>query len=263
MRNEKFEIINDGKSNVIELKRKAGRNDLCYCGSGKKYKNCCMKKDQEEMLKEELLVKHETVSDKYFTVKEYIELSGYPVVRFDFFLLEILNITGSLLYKNTKISTADTKEITKKLYNYSKEFYEECLTCKNNCLQNPFKKVNFKSLEDKGYDLTDLPASLLRGTAMNFFYIEFINGFASTFLTELCKKIDEEIAEDLAYNLYCTLLDYVANNCTEKCDNECIIDHNGNAYCKFCTFGSKKLPCPKEGKISYEAIKAAEEDMEH
>lgn len=23
------------------------RNDLCYCGSGKKYKNCCMKKDQE------------------------------------------------------------------------------------------------------------------------------------------------------------------------------------------------------------------------
>ena len=26
---------------------KVGRNDPCPCGSGKKYKNCCMKKDQE------------------------------------------------------------------------------------------------------------------------------------------------------------------------------------------------------------------------
>lgn len=26
-----------------------GRNQLCYCGSGKKYKNCCLKKDQEGM----------------------------------------------------------------------------------------------------------------------------------------------------------------------------------------------------------------------
>ena len=27
---------------------KVGRNDPCPCGSGKKYKNCCMKKDMEE-----------------------------------------------------------------------------------------------------------------------------------------------------------------------------------------------------------------------
>ena len=27
---------------------KVGRNDPCPCGSGKKYKQCCMKKDQEE-----------------------------------------------------------------------------------------------------------------------------------------------------------------------------------------------------------------------
>ena len=27
--------------------KKLGRNDPCPCGSGKKYKNCCMKKDQE------------------------------------------------------------------------------------------------------------------------------------------------------------------------------------------------------------------------
>jgi len=29
---------------------KAGRNDLCPCGSGLKYKKCCMPKDQEEEL---------------------------------------------------------------------------------------------------------------------------------------------------------------------------------------------------------------------
>ena len=28
--------------------KKIGRNDPCPCGSGKKYKNCCMNKDMEE-----------------------------------------------------------------------------------------------------------------------------------------------------------------------------------------------------------------------
>jgi uncharacterized protein len=27
---------------------KLGRNDPCYCGSGKKYKNCCLLKKQQE-----------------------------------------------------------------------------------------------------------------------------------------------------------------------------------------------------------------------
>ena len=26
-----------------------GRNDPCHCGSGKKYKNCCLKKDNSSM----------------------------------------------------------------------------------------------------------------------------------------------------------------------------------------------------------------------
>lgn len=29
---------------------KLGRNDLCFCGSGKKYKNCCLKKDCSQFL---------------------------------------------------------------------------------------------------------------------------------------------------------------------------------------------------------------------
>ena len=58
---------------------KIGRNDLCHCGSGKKYKKCCMTKDKEE--KETFLqkMKNVTVSaglsghDKYiFNSKEEI-----------------------------------------------------------------------------------------------------------------------------------------------------------------------------------------------
>lgn len=33
--------------------KKPGRNDPCYCGSGKKYKNCCMLKDQMEEIQAE------------------------------------------------------------------------------------------------------------------------------------------------------------------------------------------------------------------
>ena len=33
---------------VYNDKPKAGRNDLCPCGSGKKYKNCCWTADQED-----------------------------------------------------------------------------------------------------------------------------------------------------------------------------------------------------------------------
>ena len=29
-----------------ELSEKVGRNDPCHCGSGKKYKKCCMAKDE-------------------------------------------------------------------------------------------------------------------------------------------------------------------------------------------------------------------------
>ena len=36
------------RSRTVHVVKRPGRNDPCHCGSGKKYKNCCMKKDQEE-----------------------------------------------------------------------------------------------------------------------------------------------------------------------------------------------------------------------
>ncbi|WP_315674969.1 SEC-C metal-binding domain-containing protein [Clostridium sp. 19966] len=263
MINNKFEINGDQNSMAVDLRRKIGRNDPCYCGSGKKYKNCCMKKDQEEERIKVALEQCETVADKYLTVKEYIELSGYPIVRFDYFLLEILNMAGSILDKYNKTSKHRTKEIIRELYGYAKGFYGECLECKYNCLKDPLKRVSFKSLRENEFNLSALPSILQQEIGINFFYIEFLNGFAGKLFEELLKDVDEETAVEMSLTLFASLIDYVSSNCAEQCENKCIRNHNSNAYCNFCTFGDKKLPCPKEGKVSYEAIKALEIDMIH
>ena len=35
------------RSRTVHVEKRPGRNEPCHCGSGKKYKNCCLKKDQE------------------------------------------------------------------------------------------------------------------------------------------------------------------------------------------------------------------------
>jgi len=39
--NKKNNEVNQNKINTQLLKKKIGRNDPCFCGSGKKYKHCC------------------------------------------------------------------------------------------------------------------------------------------------------------------------------------------------------------------------------
>ncbi len=41
--------LSKNTSSKLQKKRKIGRNDPCPCGSGKKYKNCCLNKPKEEM----------------------------------------------------------------------------------------------------------------------------------------------------------------------------------------------------------------------
>ena len=43
-------IIQKREDNYIDVKMDIGRNDLCYCGSGKKYKKCCMNKNNNDNL---------------------------------------------------------------------------------------------------------------------------------------------------------------------------------------------------------------------
>src|SRR6185295_683706 len=45
-------------SDAWEIAMKAGRNDTCPCGSGKKYKKCCLAKDQVQSQKGVLLASH-------------------------------------------------------------------------------------------------------------------------------------------------------------------------------------------------------------
>lgn len=40
-------VICRGKTYIVPKETKIGRNDLCPCGSGKKYKKCCMEKGGE------------------------------------------------------------------------------------------------------------------------------------------------------------------------------------------------------------------------
>jgi hypothetical protein len=263
MNKDKFIISKVEKSNVIELTPKIGRNDLCYCGSGKKYKNCCLKKDQEKELRNNSREKYVEVSDNHFTVKEYLELSGHPVVKFDFFMIELLNIIGDTLHKDSNLSNDKRKKVLQGVYHYSKEFYNGCLSCKNRCLETPTKVISFKYLIDQGLEMGTLPPNLQKRTCMNFFYIEFINAIICQVEEELSKEIEAEAANSIAGDLFNTILDYVSDNCSEKCGNECISEHGKNAYCKFCSFGKTSLPCPKEGDISYEVIKATDTDMVH
>lgn len=41
---EEYETKNGG---IKRINPKTGRNELCPCGSGKKYKNCCMHKEDK------------------------------------------------------------------------------------------------------------------------------------------------------------------------------------------------------------------------
>ena len=43
----KEKVICRGKTYVVPKEAKIGRNDLCPCGSGKKYKKCCVEKGGE------------------------------------------------------------------------------------------------------------------------------------------------------------------------------------------------------------------------
>jgi len=119
MKIEKY--ISDYNRKIIQQNQpitsvKIGRNDPCPCGSGKKYKKCCLPQHEAEEQLMQSLNEPETLSDKYMTVQEYTAEVGYPVVNFDFLLLELLNIVGSMLHKYRKPAPENIKEILKNRY---------------------------------------------------------------------------------------------------------------------------------------------------
>lgn len=55
---------------------KMGRNDPCYCGSGEKYKKCCLEKDQQMKL-EEVILPTETKTQGVINFLSYEEVDAY------------------------------------------------------------------------------------------------------------------------------------------------------------------------------------------
>ncbi len=249
--------------NVIRLYSKVDRNSPCPCGSGKKYKKCCLSKHEGEERIRRRLETPETVSDKYFSVVEYIKKSDYPLTRFDYFLIEILNISGSMISVYQKLDYTEVKAVLIEVMREAKEFFLSCLKCENDCLGSPKKKVSFKSLIDKGLILEEFPAAMQKPVALNFFYHEFINIVVDSLVGKLNTILPADETDEIGSAVHSSLFGFIASNCWEGCMHNCMNDCNKDAYCLFCNFGDNKLPCPKVGDISYEEIKACEDDMMH
>nr|WP_308567842.1 SEC-C metal-binding domain-containing protein [uncultured Eubacterium sp.] len=52
---------------------KIGRNESCPCGSGKKYKKCCLDKSDEQRLAEAVLRSSENLKKKHILSNVYIQ----------------------------------------------------------------------------------------------------------------------------------------------------------------------------------------------
>ncbi len=167
------------------LYRQVGRNAPCPCGSGKKYKKCCLPGHRAEAQRNQDKEEVETISDRYFTVQEYIKHAGYPLIYVDFFLLELLNITGATLRTYQKLSAQVITQVLTKMLKEAKSFYLTCCNCENECLKKPLETVSFKPLSDKGLRIEEFPRSMQKSIKLNFFYFEFLNVLASSLVGEL------------------------------------------------------------------------------
>jgi len=65
---------------------KIGRNDPCPCGSGKKYKNCCLRKDRAKRIQEAAWRREEQITlDKLVTFAQRPGFQPQIIVAFDLF----------------------------------------------------------------------------------------------------------------------------------------------------------------------------------
>ncbi len=77
-------IIQKRKENFMNTKVDIGRNDLCYCGSGKKYKKCCINKKGDEEL-EKLNLIDEFVCKAEWYLKREEDKKAYKLLRIAWF----------------------------------------------------------------------------------------------------------------------------------------------------------------------------------
>lgn len=65
-------------------RRNKRRNDLCYCGSGKKYKKCCMNKDKSKDIEKLDFIDH-CISKAEWYLKRKETKKGHALYRMAWF----------------------------------------------------------------------------------------------------------------------------------------------------------------------------------
>jgi len=275
-------------------KQKIGRNEMCPCGSGKKYKKCCLLKENNNEIieeaeefsmtrgygllegiksEEEFLNLFQTkakeegiIYDKYLSKFKYVEETGYPVTYLDYLILEMLNVCG---YVINEFNVLKKTEIEKILIKVLKEMkvVEKCIkdVIKESGREDIESILKEKmSLSDFGKNgLFDMfPKKLKKETMLNYFYGMISRPMISELPKALSEYMNKEKAAKIAGTVYLDILDYISNNCQTGCKNKCMKKMNENGYCVLCKMGELRLKCPKKDEISYEEIKASESDMQ-
>lgn len=289
---------------------KIGRNDLCICGSGKKYKKCCMMKEangNREMTEERVEVdfagranvpKISTeirgygifegiekeleyaiekgldgferrnsgkLDGEYLSNIRYVKEFGYPLTKYDFLSLEMINLAGFVILKEEAGRVEGLEEILvtagKRLKKTEKYVIDSIKTYKDVTGKNMDyeAKLDFKSFD---IEKEILPANMRKENVINFLYANIGLSLHEVIANEIEKKYGKKKADKIGNEVFHFVMNYISDNCIVRCKNKCIKNMEQSGYCDICKFGRKKLSCPKEDEIGYNEIKATEKDMD-
>lgn len=246
--------------------RLIGRNDPCFCGSGKKYKKCCIDKDVKKESGEDK--RTSTSGMEYFTNQKYAERFGYPLTRYDNMVFELINFVGQEIsnYKNNRIR--DVEEILIKIAEKLKEFEKTIKEVRKDHKEETgenlslSEKVDFRELGLYDEEIVMLPNNVKEETVLNFYYAGIARDCLEVLCKELEKRIGEEKTTEISFFIYERIFQYISKNCRESCNDSCLRNMDESGYCIICQLGEKKLKCPKRGEITYYDIKATEKDMD-
>jgi hypothetical protein len=276
---------------------KIGRNDLCFCGSGKKYKKCCMLKENRAMIEEvdfagrvkepmmtnevrgygileglekelEYLIekrnKLNILDDEYLSNKRYAEEFGYPLTKYDILNLELLNLAGYLMGSGEIGEVEGIEELLIKAGKRLKETEEYIKGSIKAYKDETGKKIDYETKMDfKPFKIEKeiLPLNIRKENVINFFYANIGLSLHESIANEIEKKYGKKRADEIGNAVFHVVMNYISRNCRGKCDDRCIKNMEESGYCDICQFGKEKLSCPKKEEISYNKIKASEKDM--
>lgn len=103
---------------ILILMNKLGRNDKCYCNSGKKYKSCCLNEDDNNKQKEinklenghepntdNMKIVHEFMSLKYndhkvIDISDYINKQNYQLIQTKHMREKTILIVGKNIFNS-------------------------------------------------------------------------------------------------------------------------------------------------------------------